>query len=72
MKELLYSKADIRAELRALSQELRDDQDIHMSAFVKSGSQHPDPCGACNMYRNMRQGINRVIRHFGGKVRRND
>jgi hypothetical protein len=66
-KHLLYD-ADVRFELYEIHNELVREQNDHLSAF---GSNHPQQCYVCHLYEGRFQSINRAIRHYGGKPRRN-
>jgi|GEM_PF-5963728 len=71
-KHLLYNQAEIRDELYAVWNQIQELWNAHLLASARSSAPHLSQCNVCAMYRHRQHGISDAIRHFGGRVRRNN
>ena len=68
---LLFNAEDVRTELRKVRDQLQRDKDQHVRAWVQSKEGHKaEICIPCKLWDARMQGVDRVIRHFGGRIRR--
>jgi len=69
-KKLLWNAGEIRFELYEIWNGLQSGWNNHLAAFTGSTPPHNrEECTVCHFYTGRQQGINRAIRHFGGRVR---
>ena len=71
MKHLLWNAAEVRAELYALWNKAFENKNDHLNAFAIATDprvQHEDRCRVCAELDGAMRGINRAIRHFGGRI----
>lgn len=60
----LYSRREIREELKKILRDLRRLGNAHLVAF---GMSHASPCAVCKEREAKKLAIIQVIRHFGGR-----
>ena len=69
MTKLLYNRADVRAELYVVINDVQRMKEQHRQAWTESEEGHKEPCQVCARYDAQKTGVRRTIRHFGGKPR---